>query len=526
MIYFHCITIHPLFLSSLVPFSEELSWQISAVMWEDYSFYANPAPTHLDKYRAIRQLCMFLARRTAAKLRRVLIRLWLPQPSFFVSFSRMRNLYLTAFIPILFLRLYVSNVLGLPTHPSHAGVDAGGQDCSNDNWILSLTKFNQTRFTAQPYVANGYIGARLPAAGVGFQSFSPQEDDPKALGQGWPIFGPRVTASTVAGFYDVQNDTLGTNFEQKGGEQVMSLLPSWPSLFLTIRQKDSDKEATYGPGVEASEIEKWNQSLSIRNGVVKTDIYWKPKELELLDPVHLQYTVIAHRKVPTLGLMRLEVHGISNKFETIITDVLDGQGAARTQNPKVEKVKDLKHTIYSSVHPHGLQDVEAHLFSSLHLIHSTKQRNTSLPKTLTKLIGSDNPATMWQSYLLDSHIPQKSGSSGSLSAWKAVGVASTDAYPNAMKVARKTILSASNSGWDAVLKDHIEAWEEIWENGGDIIIHGSCSEDQGDGMLARLQTQARASLFHLLSNVRQGSEQSGLGDNSIAPSGLTSDSYA
>lgn len=33
-------------------------------------------------------------------------------------------------------------------------------------------------------------------------------------------------------------------------------------------------------------------------------------------------------------------------------------------------------------------------------------------------------------------------------------------------------------------------------------------------------------MFHLLSNVRQGNESTGLGDNSIAPAGLTSDSYA
>jgi trehalose/maltose hydrolase-like predicted phosphorylase len=44
--------------------------------------------------------------------------------------------------------------------------------------------------------------------------------------------------------------------------------------------------------------------------------------------------------------------------------------------------------------------------------------------------------------------------------------------------------------------------------------------------MEELQLVARASFFHLLSNARQGSEPTGLGDNSIAPAGLTSDSYA
>ena len=29
---------------------------------------------------------------------------------------------------------------------------------------------------------------------------------------GWPFFDPRFTAAMVAGFYDQQNATLGTNF--------------------------------------------------------------------------------------------------------------------------------------------------------------------------------------------------------------------------------------------------------------------------------------------------------------------------
>jgi trehalose/maltose hydrolase-like predicted phosphorylase len=72
-------------------------------------------------------------------------------------------------------------------------------------------------------------------------------------------------------------------------------------------------------------------------------------------------------------------------------------------------------------------------------------------------------------------------------------------------------------GYDDLLSEHTEAWNNIWES-ADIIIPGEENE--------QLQLATRASLFHLLSNIREGSEGHGLGDNSIAPAGLTSDSYA
>ena len=45
-------------------------------------------------------------------------------------------------------------------------------------WLLSTSHFNNS-FEAEPYVGNGYIGLRIPAAGMGFLG---------DLGKvGWPI---------------------------------------------------------------------------------------------------------------------------------------------------------------------------------------------------------------------------------------------------------------------------------------------------------------------------------------------------
>jgi hypothetical protein len=85
-------------------------------------------------------------------------------------------------------------------------------DASSDGWTLSTKQINTTAFESQPYVANGYIGARLPAEGVGLKVFPAIDYEADNGTQGWPLFSYRQTASIVAGFYDQQGDTRGTNF--------------------------------------------------------------------------------------------------------------------------------------------------------------------------------------------------------------------------------------------------------------------------------------------------------------------------
>ena len=388
---------------------------------------------------------------------------------------------------------------------------AARSDSGKFEWDLAVDSLNQTSFTAQPYVSNGYLGARLPAVGVGYQEFLPLSDDPEQNGQGWPIFGPRRTATMVAGFYNVQNSTLGTNFPQtEGGEQVVSLLPSWPSLYLTVRGAD-DREATFAPGVPDAEVDNFAQTLSIRNGVVTTRLTWKP---DGMDPVNITYTVLAHRTRRNVGMMRLQVDGLASGASAVVTDVLDGQGAQRTQAHHAGQARTQKHMIFSTVQPNWVNNVTAWMFSALQpLSGESSLRNTTLPASVASLIAVDDAATASQSYAY-------SGAQ-QIDVWKAVGVATSDSYaPQEKRVAVSAASEARQAGWHALVGEHEAAWERIWSEGGDIVLHGEGDEAQ------RLQTQARASLFHLLTNVRQGSEGRGLGDNSIAPAGLTSDSYA
>lgn len=125
---------------------------------------------------------------------------------------------------------------------------------------------------------------------------------------------------------------------------------------------------------------------------------------------------------------------------------------------------------------------------------------------------STNESTISQCYTLSAP------ASGSISAIKYVGISSSDAFPgDEFRTALHSARHANATGFVDVLNEHQQAWSEVWDN-ADIVIPGEEHEE--------LQLATRASLFHLLTNVREGSEPTGLGDNSIAPAGLASDSYA
>jgi len=98
---------------------------------------------------------------------------------------------------------------------------------------------------------------------------------------------------------------------------------------------------------------------------------------------------------------------------------------------------------------------------------------------------------------------------------KYVGIASTDAFTDPLGMAQNTSSQALSDGWTTLLNDHVQGWEALWTSADIEVL-----DDE------EVQLSARSALYHLWTNVRSGYEQPGIGDTSIAPSGLTSDSYA
>ena len=158
---------------------------------------------------------------------------------------------------------------------------------------------------------------------------------------GWPLFSARIATAMVAQFYDQQDNTTGTNYDQKGGEQPISTLPVWTSLYVTI------DNVTFAPMVDGG-VTQYSQNMSIRNGIVMTSMVWRG--------VRLNYTVLAHRTRPTLGIVRLEIEPLNGSVEVVITDMLDGAGSWRTTF-NGSSVDDKMHQLVTSVKPNGISNV-------------------------------------------------------------------------------------------------------------------------------------------------------------------------
>ncbi|GAA5834169.1 hypothetical protein JCM11251_000560 [Rhodosporidiobolus azoricus] len=382
---------------------------------------------------------------------------------------------------------------------------------NSSRWTLSTTDFQRDSWQTQPYVANGYIGQRIPAEGFGYREFTPVNQTARNETQGWPLFTPRQAAAIVAGFYDQQPETAGTNFAQTGGQQPLATLPTWSSLYLTINNE------TYSIMTPSEQISNWTQSMSVQDGVVETTLDWTPAGLS--DPISLSYTIFAHRVVPNVGAVRLNVKGVPANASAAVTDVFDGAGAWRTEFTSSGPVPNTTNTLHSAVRPFGVPNVTAYEVSILNL--GSAATLAIAAEGADCLSGgeggmsvlSTNVSTASQCYRLTS-----APATGEMTAIKYVGIASSDAYPGTeLETALQAAQFANSTGFDEILRTHTEAWDAVWED-ADIEIPGEEWEEW--------QTATRASMFHMLTNVRNGSEPTGLGDNSIAPAGLTSDSYA
>lgn len=93
-----------------------------------------------------------------------------------------------------------------------------GTTWDDDAWSITTTNLDQGHYQSRMSLGNGYLGINLAAVGPFF------DVDVQVNGdniQGWPLFDRRQSFATIAGFWDSQPTTNGTNFgwlNQYGGE--------------------------------------------------------------------------------------------------------------------------------------------------------------------------------------------------------------------------------------------------------------------------------------------------------------------
>lgn len=319
---------------------------------------------------------------------------------------------------------------------------------------------------------------------------------------------PRATFGTIAGFWNLQEKVTYPSLPEnslRGGESVISGIPDWTGLVITTQEGHS-----YRPGVDKSTVLTYSQSTSLQNGIIHTNVTWKPDGEEII--FQLNFTVIAHRTRINLGLVRLDL-AVSKAAKFTITDIIDGAGATRAHfgDKEIRATDDL---MWTSVKPWGIENTTAYLASTVNFGGLSEDGLKKLSET--RQDGSDHPwvsrnlSTIAQSWEFSAPGQQR------FSVFKYVGISSSDAFPkNTQSTAFNAALQAKKSPWEQLVKEHTDAWDATWED-ADVQIPGD----------EELQIMTRGSLFHLMANSRPGTEPPGLGDNSIMVSGLSSDSYA
>ncbi|MFI6641516.1 glycosyl hydrolase family 65 protein [Streptomyces sp. NPDC050504] len=212
------------------------------------------------------------------------------------------------------LALALATVAALaPTGPSTAAPPPSpAAQPSPSPWELTATSPTGSRGHS-PYVANGYLGHRVPPLGAGYAE--------SAERTGWPLYTPRYEGAFVSGLY-------GREAATAAGRDVLAALPTWTRLDVSV-----DGE-TPGP---AARLTRYRQTLHLRTGTVTTAFRWTTADGRATD---VTYEVLADRSDPHTGAVRLTLTPRWNGTAHL-TGGLDWRGARRLERTGPETFRTL-----------------------------------------------------------------------------------------------------------------------------------------------------------------------------------------
>ena len=314
-------------------------------------------------------------------------------------------------------------------------------------WVLSTT--DPAVGGAPTFVGNGYLAARIPAAGSGYTT------------------APVETQSQIAGFYAHPPGP----YERRAG------VPTWSSLGF------SDGSATFGdlPGTNtpAGRLVNYRQSLDLRSGVLTTTLTWRSPAGRVTD---LGYAVLADQARAHVAAVQLTITPHWTGPATII-DALDGRAAhlttttAATSRASTDELIDT----VTAVGTHAT---------------ATEVSRLQMP-------GPPRPADHVSEtpILLAQRASLAVVRDHTYVVTKYVGIASsvdTDrtGASNPAAFARAEAERAATSGWAALVRETTSAWAALWQS--NITVTGNRA----------LTLEARAALFYLLESTRAGVEWS------------------
>lgn len=391
----------------------------------------------------------------------------------------------------------------------------------NFNWRITNGNLQQGQYQSRMSLANGYLGINLAALGPFFEVEVPVNGDQI---NGWPLFDRRQTFATIAGFYDSQPRTNGTNFAwlyQYGGESVISGVPHWSGL--TVDYNGTTLNASTDPGT----ISGFSSVLDMGAGAMEWSFTWRPTQHVVLD---VWYRMFVHKLWINTAVVQLRITSQRGAVNLTVTDVLDGDGAVRTNY--TDKGFEGNGTIFSAVSPNGLPNVTAYIYSTLvgdkHMHKSSA--NSTVPVSDPAEVGY-NSSSIGQAYTVSLGAGQTS------TVTKYIGGASSDAFEDPQSVARSASLSAASLGFSRLFQAHISEWATVmpFDSVDDYTIPENDTLPD-DPNIIELQIGSVVNPYNLLQNTigqnaidyaqKEYNANDKLGTDSIAVGGLGSDSYA
>lgn len=411
------------------------------------------------------------------------------------------------------LSFFGSHVLA-STYPTRFA----GVEWDNEHWRITTTNLDQGHYQSRMSLANGYLGINVAAVGPFFEVEVPVDGDDI---NGWPLFDRRQTFATIAGFYDSQPQTNGTNFAwlyQYGGESVISGVPHWAGL--TVEYGGHMLNASVDP----STISNWSSTLDMRAGTMEWDFTWSPTEQVVLD---IEYEMFLHKLYINLAVVQLRISSREKDTNVTITDIFNGDCAVRTNfvNSSLEQ----NGTIWTAVQPNGISNVTAYIYStlvgdkSIDMSSGTQVTDPNIIGTNSSGIGQSVQASL------------KQGRKTTVT--KYIGGASSDAFADPQSVARNASLTGAAAGFSDLLKSNNQEWSTVFPpDSVDNYAIPANNNLPNDPNIVELQIGSVVNPFNLLQNtvsqnainMAQASAKatSQLDSNSIAVGGLGSDSYA
>ena len=383
----------------------------------------------------------------------------------------------------------------------------------NAAWEVTTTNLDQGHYQSRISIANGYMGINVAAVGPFF------EQDVAVAGDninGWPLFSQRQTFATIAGFFDEQPKTNGTNFEwlnQYGGESVISGVPHWGGIIL-----DLGAGVYLDATVDNATISNFSSSLNAKTGMSSWMYTWTPPSPNV--SFEISYTMFAHKLYVNQGFVQMQIKP-SADCNVSIANVLDGRSAVRTNFTKSGMEGS---AIYSAVTPYNVHNVTAYLYSAME---ASAEVNTSTLQIVTEkaYIGVN-----------DSSIAQ--AASASLKAGqttvitKYVGGATSDGFVDPQRTAMGECMLAMNKGYDKSMATHVAEWAEVFPpDSVDNYTDPKSGALPADEYIIESAVTAVLNEYYLLQNTISANALSNVSfapiDTwSISVGGLTSDSYA